>query len=53
MLSKITIPLVVAVLCLIFAVVLQWRDNYPAATYQLGLAIFNMICHIVIRLDEK
>jgi len=53
MLSKITIPLVAAVACLIFSTILFLRDNYPAATYQLGLAIFNMICHIVIRLEEK
>lgn len=53
MLNKITIPLVVATLCLIASTILFLRDNYPAATYQLGLAIFNMVCHIGIRLEEK
>ena len=53
MFDKITIPLMVAVACLIASNILFLRDNYPAATYQLGLAIFNMICHIGIRLEDK
>lgn len=53
MLNKITFPLVVATICLIVATVLQLRGIYPAAIYTLGLAIFNMVCHIGIRLEEK
>lgn len=53
MFDKITIPLVVAVACLIASTILFLWDNYPAATYQLGLAIFYMVCHIGIRLEGR
>ena len=53
MFDQITIPIMVAVLCLIIATVLVLRGNYPDATYTLGLAIFNMVVHIAIRLEEK